>query len=257
MKHLKKIVLLLAVVSLIFNVSCSKDDGDDVTTDLSELEFVFDQSNPPVDQTIISNLSSSGDANATQIASQLSIANLMTLYLGFFEETQGSIKTNTPIGTCGGDAVVYTYTASDGVESFTVAYQICETSDKYTFQVLTSQNGVDFNLLIYAEESKADLREGLMNIYAGDPTDVEAGSEIIIAYTWKENSDGSFDYTASNDDAGFLLSIKINADNSGTLSYRLDGVLFYEATWNSTGTAGTYTNYDSEGNEVASGNWPG
>ncbi|MEO9484462.1 MAG: hypothetical protein ABJG47_13480 [Ekhidna sp.] len=254
MKHPRKIVLISSIIALLFSVSCGKDDGD--TIDLSNIEFAFSQSDPPIDQTIITNLANAQDPNASQIASQLSIANLMTAFLGYFQETPGAVQTTTPIGTCGGDAVVYTYTSTDGSDTYSIAYQICDSGDKYTFQVFVSVNGADFSLLVYAEETKTELKEGLMNIYAADPDEIAASTEVVLKYTWKENADGSLDYTASNDDQGFLISMKINADNSGTLSYTFDGLLSFEATWNATGTAGTFTNYDSQGNIVSSGSWP-
>ena len=55
MKHLKKITLLLAIFGLLFSISCGSDD-DGATVDLSEVEFAFDASNPPIDQTLITNL---------------------------------------------------------------------------------------------------------------------------------------------------------------------------------------------------------
>lgn len=254
MKHPRKILLILSVVALLFSVSCGKDDG--ATVDLSNVEFAFDQSNPPIDQTIITNLTNSGDQNAAQIAAQLSVANLMTLFLGYFNETPGAVTTTTPVGTCGGDALVYTYSTTDGTDTFSITYQICDAGDKYTFQVFLSSNGSDFKLLVYAEESKSELREGFMNLYAIEPDESEISNEVLIRYTWKENADGSLDYTASNDTQGFLITLKINADSSGTLSYVLDNIPYFDATWNATGTAGTYTYYDAQGNITSSGSWP-
>ena len=254
MKHLPKITLVFMFVSMFFVTSCGGDE-DETAPDLSDVAFTFDVSNPPIDETVITNLQSSGDPNALQISSQLGIANLMTIWLGFFQDQPDAVTSTTPIGTCGGSALVYTYTLSDGIESFSVAYQICETSDKYIFQIFVSENGADFDLFLYAEESKGDLRQGLMQIYSPDPSSSTAGTEVFFEYTWTENADGSFDFTVSDAMDGFLIEISINADNSGSISFQLDGQLSYEATWDSTGTSGTFVTYDN-GVETGSGNWP-
>lgn len=255
MYHLRKITLLIAVCSLLFITSCGKDDGD-VTVDLTEVDFGFDVSNPPIDQTIISNLSGSSDPNAAQIGGQLTVANLMTVWLSFFNQPDGAQQTNVPIGTCGGDALVYTYTVSSGSESFSIAYQICDADDKYIFQIFFSQNDDPFELFLYAEESKSDLRQGFMELYTTSLGGEVSGSEVVLKYTWNENSDGSFDFVVTDAEGDYKLTINVNADNSGSLAIEEGGVIYYEATWNADGTAGTYTYYDSEGNETESGNWP-
>ncbi|MEQ8904318.1 hypothetical protein [Ekhidna sp.] len=259
MKHLKKLTLLLAVISLLFSVSCSKDDGDeDINIDLKNVTFPFTSAKQPINQTIINNLNNSGDQNGLLISSQLSTVNFMTIWLSLFEHPTGATETNTPISACGGSALVYTFTASDDGQSFTMAYQICETTDKYIFQIFVSVNGNAMEEFIYAEESKADLLEGYMEIYAGSFGEVEedSNSDVYLKYTWKEAADGSIVYTAADSENQFLLTIDMEEDHSGSLSLKEDGLLTYEATWNATGTAGTYAYYDSEGNVTDSGNWP-
>ncbi|MEQ9466402.1 MAG: hypothetical protein RLN88_03270 [Ekhidna sp.] len=253
MNHLKKITLLITVFSLFFIVSCGSDD--EASVDLSEVEFAFDASNPPIDQTVINNLNNSGDPNALQISSNLTSANAMTTWISLFNQTSGAEESNVPIGTCGGNAVVYTYSYGSGDQSFTVAYQICEESNKYIFQIFFSQNGSTPALFIYAEQSKT-ANEGFMEIYGSAIGVSEVETVPVITYTWEENTDGSFLFTVSDSDGGFMISIVVNDDNSGELSYTIDGNLYYEATWNADGTAGTYAYYDDEGNETESGNWP-
>lgn len=253
MKHLRKITLLLAVIALLFNVSCSKDD-DETTVDLSAVQFAFDQSNPPIDQTVINNLAMTDDTNAALISSYLSTANLMTIWLTYFNQPSTAVQADSPIGTCGGNSATYTWTSSAGGETFAIAYQICETDEDYIFQIFWSVNGGDFEQIIYAEESKGELRDGFMQLFASDPTS-DIGNTAVIEYSWKENTDGSLDYTVSIDGQGVAMQIKVNPDNSGTIEYRLDGELFYEATWNSSGTSGTYTFY-SDGQATDSGSWP-
>jgi len=217
MKKMKLIFLLFFLSSLVLVTSCGDDDGD-VDTNLGDIEFTFDSSNPPVDQALINNLNNSGDPNGIQIAGNLSIANLMTIWLSYFNQPAGAVETNAPIGTCGGDAVVYTYSGSSGSETITVAYQICETNSNYTFQVFFSQNGSDFDLLMYGEESKSDLRSGYLEIYAADPSTSEPSSDVVLRYNWEESSDGSFEYIVTDDSDDFRLTINLSDDNSGELS---------------------------------------
>ncbi|WP_424963990.1 hypothetical protein [Ekhidna sp.] len=253
MKHLRKLTLLLAVFALLFSISCGSDDEE--TVDLSDVEFAFDVSNPPIDQTVITNLNNSGDQNALQISSNLTAANAMTGWLALFNQPSGSQQSSVPIGTCGGKAVVYTYTANSGSDTFTVAYQICETSSAYIFQIFFSQNGSDPELFIYAEQSKS-ANEGYMEVYGSAIGVSEVESVPVIRYTWEENTDGSFNFVVTDSNSGFVIDIDVNADNSGELSYTIDGSLYYEATWNATGSAGTYTYYNTDGSVSSSGTWP-
>ncbi|MEP1033389.1 hypothetical protein [Ekhidna sp.] len=253
MNHLRRITLLLATFALLFSISCSKDD--DTSVDLASVQFAFDQSNPPIDQGVINNLVGSDDPNAALAGTYLSSANLMTIWLAYFNQPSNAVQTDAPIGgACGTNSVTYTWTTTAGSETFTVAYQICESSDKYIFQVFWSINGGDFDQIIYAEESKGELRSGFMQLFGTNPN-AEIGSTVVLEYAWEESSDGSFDYTVSDDEQGFLIEISVNADNSGTLSYTIGGSLYYSATWDATGTSGTYAYY-SNGEITESGSWP-
>ncbi|WP_462250502.1 hypothetical protein [Ekhidna sp.] len=251
MKHLQKITLLTVLFAILFSTSCSKDD--DTSSDLSSVEFGFDQSTPPIDQSLINPMLNSTDQNAALIGSYLSTANLMTIWLSYFDQPAGAAAVDLPLGACGDNSVAYSWTTTAGTETFTVAYQICETSDRYIFRVFWSVNGSDFDQIIYAEESKGELKSGFMQLFATNPN-AEAGSSVLLEYAWQENADGSFEYAVTNDEQSFSMDILVNADNSGTISYTLDGALFYRASWNATGTEGTYEYY-SNGEVVESGSW--
>ena len=256
MKFLPKIVSFLSLISLILVMSCGSDDGEGNDLEsLENVEFTFDLDNLPLDEDLIDNMFSSSDPNALQIAAQLSTANALSSYLSFFAQAENIEPNSTsPIGTCGGNALVYTFSSSADGQSLTVSYQICETQDKYIFQMFFSMNGSELMPFIYAEESKSDLRKGLMNVFELDPD--RSNDDPLFTYTWEENTDGSFEYLARGlGTDGFLTTVNINADNSGSMTYEFDGMLRYEATWNTAGTAGTYTVY-SNGVEVESGVWP-
>lgn len=254
MKTIQKLTLALIIFSLIFSISCSKDD--DTTIDLTDVEFSFDINNPPIDPTLINNLLASTDANASLIGSQLSIANLMSVWFYLFDQPAGAVQSNVPIGTCGGNALVYTYNLSEENETASIAFQLCETDSKYTFQAFFSENGSAFELFMYAEESKLELKQGYMEVYTSGLGESSISSTVVLKYTWNENADGSFDFVVADSEGDFKLTIGLNADSSGTLEIEESGSPYYEATWNADGTAGTYAYYDGEGNITDSGNWP-
>ncbi|WP_370087245.1 hypothetical protein [Ekhidna sp.] len=254
MKTIQKLTFALIIFSLIFSISCSKDD--DATIEIIDVEFSFDATNPPISQTLINNLLATTDANASLIGSQLSVANLMSVWFYLFDQPEGAAQSNVPVGTCGGNALVYTYTMSEQGEIFSVAFQICETSSKYTFQIFFSENGSPFELFLYAEESKTELKQGYMELYTSDLSESSISSNVILKYTWNENADGSFDFVVEDSEGDFKLTIELGADESGSMEIEQSGSIYYQATWNSTGTAGTYAYYDSEGNVTDSGNWP-
>ncbi|WP_420577926.1 hypothetical protein [Ekhidna sp.] len=239
MKHLRKITLLLAVFALLFSISCGDDDAG---PDLSEVEIAFDSSNPPVSPSIITTMTSSSDPNAQEVGSNLATINAFTGWSAFFQQQQGATKTSTPIGTCGGDAVVYTYSTDSGNGTYTISYQICDEGDVYSFQMFYSENGSTPQLFIYAEQSKSG-DQGYMNVYGSGLGFAE--TQPVIIYAWEKNADNSFTFTITDSEESYLYTINVNEDNSGDLSYVIDGTLYYEATWNATGTAGTYTNHNS------------
>ncbi len=250
MRHLSRIALISIISSFLMIISCG-DDKDESGPDLSEVEFSFDTSNPPVDPSVVNNLLNNTNQNVQQVGVSLSLANALTSFLVYFSNAQSAASSTTPIGSCGGEAIVYTYSSTVEGETFAIAYQLCELSNKYVFQIFTSDNGVDFELYINAEESKADLREGFLEVYN---IFNETETEPVTEYEWKENVDGTFDFEVSSVD--FVISVKINADNSGSLSYELDGNLWYAATWSPDGSSGTYIYYNTDGTVSESGSWP-
>lgn len=257
MKHLKNTTLVLAFFSLVFLFSCKKDE--ETKTNLKEVKFSFDTSNPPINQELISNLSSASDANASRVGFSLASANLMTAWMSFFQAPASTEakESNVPIGTCGGDAFVSTYSYDVGAASPVIlGYQICETSDKYTFQLLVSEDGSKFVKFLSAEESKTELKQGFMELFGSSIGDESTSSSAVLKYTWKESADGSFEFGINGfDSSSSTTSIKINKDTSGSMQMTEDGKLSYKATWNADGTSGTYESYDSSGKLIDSGNW--
>lgn len=259
MKNLVKFFSL--AFFLAFTVSCGDDDSDSPSTSLENAEFEFSMGEPPI--TVPTAIAQSNDQNALQINTWLQTANAMTGWLSNFQTPAGATKSNTPVGKKSAvngrtkeDVVVYTYTADDGMgNTISVAYQLSEDSDNYIFEIFWQYNEGDFQRLIYAEESKDPLRNGFMEVYLTDPTSSGSSSEFIFRYEWNETATGQFTFRVFDSGDAFELVIVVLPDNSGSLSLSYSGVRSYEATWSADGTSGTFTTYDSEGNEESSGAW--
>lgn len=259
---------LMVLTLLFFAASCGDDDdGGSVSPDLENAEFAFETSAPPI--TVPSALSGSNNQEAATINGYLQLANSMTGWLTLFEAPQSATKSNTPIGRKAAalngrtqeDVVVYTWTYDDRAGTgvvFTVAYQISETDSDYIFETFWKINDGEFVKVLYAEESKDDLRNGYMEIYVFALFDEESDvltDDYFFRYEWSEEADGAFAFRFVDSEGSIEMEILVNADNSGSLTYELDGNLFYEATWNATGTSGTYASYGFDGELIESGTW--
>ncbi len=252
MKHLPKITLVFMLLFFISITSCGDDKDEETGPDLSEAALSFDAGNLPVDNELISNLLNETDQNAQLAASQLSLANGISAWLAIFSGSEGATTSSIPVGSCGGDALVYTYSYTIEGETTSIVYQVCELSTKYVFQIFISLDGSDLEQYIYAEESKSELKEGYMEV---NDIFTPGSSEALLVYRWKENSDNSFDFTIEDPGSDFVVSMKLNADDSGYVEYRFDGVLEYRIEWTTDGSSGTYTYYDSDGSIASSGSW--
>ncbi len=266
--HIMKIQLirtLMVFVMLFIAAACGDDDdGASVAPDLDNTEFTFDASEPPIE--IPSALSSSTNQEALTINSYLQLANGMSGWLGLLEAPQGATKSNIPVGRKGSkngrtqeDVVVYTWINDVGSgTTFTVSYQISESATAYIFETFWKINDGDFVRVLYAEESKDELRNGFMEVYAFTPFDTDSGvltESYFFRYEWNENAAGQFNFSIVDSESDFRIEVVVNPDGSGLLTYELGGTRLYEATWNAAGTSGTYTTYDFDGEVVDSGSW--
>ncbi|MEO0554929.1 MAG: hypothetical protein AAF149_17110 [Bacteroidota bacterium] len=247
---------------ILLAISCGDDDGEEVTVTpgLEDVEFTFSATEPPIDIQTAPLLQSS-DPNANQVGIWISQTDFFSSFLENFQAPAGAAKSTTPIGGKSSkngrtqeDVIVYTYTISEGGTSISVAYQISETSTSYVFEIFWKFDGTDYVKFIHAEESKDELRDGFMDIFAVDPGS-EEDEDFFLRYEWSETAAGLFTFKVFDVDEGFRLTIVSNPDNSGSLTVEFDGILNYEATWNSAGTAGTYATYDFDGNLISTGTW--
>lgn len=261
MKLLSKLLFTFSVVALI--TACGSDD-EAPAPNIENAELAFSAQNPPIE--IPTALSTSSDQNAVQINSQLQVVNAVSNLFASFEAPAGADKSTTPVGRSSkngrvaatqNDVVVYTYTATTSDDqgnsvSVTVAYQITDAGDKYTFELFYKFDGGDFIPYLYAEESKSDLREGYLVVY-NIFDDQNPGTESLITFEWDENSAGVFNFNYSA--FGARVELVVNPDNSGSMDLYYDGVRNFNGTWNAAGTAGTFTYYNENGSVSSSGEW--
>jgi hypothetical protein len=251
MKRLFNSSLWLIIIALIIT-SCSKDE--DVQPDLDDVEFTFDAENPPV--TIPQGLQTSSDSRALLANAFLNQANGIIAIVSSIQPPPGADKSSTPInGRSNGrvantkeNVSVYTWIASDGNNSVSYAYQVSETSTHYVFELFLKVNNDDYIRYWHSEQSKTG-KQGFLELFG----DYDEGN-YTLRYEWAEVA-GVFHFDMITADTE--INIISNPDHSGSLKVYENGQLETELTWNAGGTAGTYAEYDSEGNLEESGVWPG
>lgn len=264
MKLLARLFTLLLITSLI--TACGDDDNDVAPEpSIEEASLAFDAQNPPVE--IPAGLQQTNDQNASVIASQLNLVNgLSTSFSGFFQAPAGAEKSTTPVGrsingrtsATNNEVVVYTYTSSftdpetNQTITTTVAYQITDLGTDFLLELFFRFNDGEFVKYLEGKESKGPLRNGYLEIFPS-AYDGEQATEAAITFEWNEFADGLFEFSYFTETA--RVDISVNPDNSGNMEWYQSGSLYFTATWNAAGTAGTYAYYDN-GTQYESGEWP-
>ncbi len=180
MKHFKVFFLILFLALVI---SCSKKS--DPAPSLSSASISFGKAGQIV--TAPSALVSSQDTHALEAYGDLTEVNSLINYTAAFTVPSGATKTTTPIvGVNVGGRVASTqqdylvYIWSDPTYG-SVAYQISETTDRYTFELFYKATGTTVWVRYLDAEEKKDKSSGFMNIY--DPT-ITKVSPADISYVW-------------------------------------------------------------------------
>ena len=264
MKLLARIFSLLLIASLF--VACGDDDDNEVAPEptFEDASLEFSAQNPPVE--IPSGLQQADDPNAAAISGQLQLVNsLSTGFASFFEVPEGATRSTTPINTSGrvdatqNNVVVYTYTSTfqdpetGETSTYTVAYQITDLGTDFFLELFFQFDGGEYFKFLEGQESKGQLRNGYLEIYY-TAFDGQQSDTPAITFDWNESSNGLFEFSYFTE--GSSVEIVVNPDNSGSLEAFEGGSLYFSATWNAEGTAGTYAYYDGSGNATDSGNWP-
>jgi len=246
-----KLVLLLAIALITF--SCGDDEP--VKSELEEIRLSL------ADKTEIiklpTGLITSTNPYAQEAYSYAASANMMTSYFSFLSFPDGASKTKNPIVPANartsdaGDYLVYTWSdASVG----SIAYQLGDLGDSYSFEIFFKEPGSsDWLRYFYAEEKK-DQSSGFMkiyNIYGDDP------SFAFVEYSWVRVANVlTFEYKFLFDDEPALRAvITINeTTGAGQVVYFSGSLQLSRITWDALGN-GTWQTFDGEGNLDDSGSW--
>ncbi|QSE96572.1 hypothetical protein [Fulvivirga lutea] len=246
---LNKLFYFLLAFTIVL-AGCNDDDDSTPSQSLENAELSFSASDTPIE--LPAAMLASDDPNAQLAVGYVQQINGLSTQLSLFEVPAGATKSTTPIGKKGAengrteeDYLVYTFTDGD----YSVAYQISETTTHYVFELFwkfTPES--DYVKIVKAQESKL-IREGFLEYYTG-----QAESEFVFRYEWFEDPDGVLYFDLLTSDDEFRINAIINPNNSGTIDYYINGVIFYEISWNADGS-GSWRSYDFEGNLSETGEW--
>ena len=244
-----KMIKYLLISSVLLTFSCSKDDPKPASS--ASLSLASNQQT----FTAPTKMQSSSDPQAQMAVSWIATANAMSSYLSYFNAPAGATKSDVAITasnarTSSGSVTVYIWT--DSGTGYKIAYQVTENSNSYYFDAfLMLPNSTQWLKYVHAEELK-DKSKGSMKIYdiftGGNP------STVWLTYAWTRSGD-NFTLTITDLEDLFKVELAINQKTkAGNVKYYLDNVLEYQMTWDATG-AGTWIEYDEQGNIVEQGTW--
>jgi hypothetical protein len=247
---------LKRILSLIFGmavaISCSKDDDAEPSLEKVTLSLSADSQVIEVPTA----MQTSEDPYAAQAVAWVSMANAFSGNLALFTPPSGATKSSdiiTPVNgrvASTGKAVVYIWTDQ---QYGSVAYQIRDATDKYTFELFYKGNSdTGWYRYLYAEELK-DRSEGYMVLYDAWGFMSETRDEPMTRWDWSRQGD-VFTFEISDFDFGFRFVITVNTKTkAGSLVYYEDSEKLTEITWDAQGK-GTWKEYESN-QVVDEGTW--
>lgn len=248
---ISKVLSLIALMAVA--ISCSKDDEPEPQPNLEEATLSLAENAQVLE--VPAELLESDDPYATQVASMISLANGMSSSLALFTPPAGATHTNdiiTPVNgrTAATRALVYTW--SDP-QYGSVAYQIQDASDKYIFELFIK--GVEddgWYRYLYAEEKK-DRSAGHMAMYDALGTESDSRDTELFRWEWSREKD-NFSFSMGAGEYLYFTATINTKTKAGSMQFYDGEVMYSEVTWTGAGT-GTWTQFDSEGNVVESGEW--
>jgi hypothetical protein len=242
---------LIALMAVSF--SCSDDDKEpqpnieDAALSLAESSEVLE---------VPEALLTSDDPNAQLAASWIEMANGLSANLAMFTPPANAARSTdliTPVNgrVASNSGVVYTW--SDPSYG-SVAYQITDASDKYTFELF--YKGLDdtgYYRYLYAEEMK-DRSEGYIALYDAWGTETDTRDAELMRWEWsraKENF--TFKMTVGENDLSFTVTVNTKT-KAGSVVYNESSVKMYEMNWNADGS-GAWKYFDETGAVTEEGTW--
>lgn len=251
-----KITRILSLIALMaIAISCSKDDDDpqpNVNVENAAISFSENSKVLEVPQGLID----SEDQNAKMAAAFVDMANNIGANLALFTPPAGATKSTELITPTNGrtsatSGVVY-YWSDPSYGS--VAYQVRDDDDKYTFELL--YKGVDdagWYRYLYAQEMK-DRSNGYMALYDVWGFEDDSRGAEMMRWEWTRKGD-LFTFKMSDREGGFNLTISVNTKTkAGSLIYFEGSSKQSEIVWDAKGS-GTWKLYDDTGAVWQEGFW--
>jgi len=248
-------ILLLVFGLALFLVSCSKKSDPQPSASLSSASLSLGSTQAV---TVPSGLSNSTDPHAQEAYSFAESVNAIASYTTAFAAPSGATKTTTPIvavNVAGRVAatqqnyLVYIWTDPNSGSS--VAYQVSETTDSYTFELFYKEAGTTVWIRYLDAEEKKDKSTGFLNVF--DPT-ITKVSPAILSYNWVRATN-TFSFIIT-DDSGSKVTLHTNTQTKvGDVEAYASDILTEKLTWDAQGH-GTWAAYDTDGITVlSSGVW--
>lgn len=247
-----KTLLLIFSLSFLF-AACSKKDDAQPSLSSASLSLSKGQT-----VTVPTGLSTSSDAHAQEAYSFAMSINAISTLTSAFTAPAGATKSTTPIvGVNVGGRVTATqqnylvYTWTDPSSGESIAYQVSETPDSYTFELFYKQAGTTIWVRYIDAEEKKDKSSGFLKLY--DPT-VTKVSPPTVTYAWTRGTN-TINFVIT-DDYGTKVVVNINTQTkAGDVAAYVSNTLSEKLTWDAQGH-GTWAEYDTDGITVlASGTW--
>ncbi len=235
-------LLFLFSIGLIFLSSCKKNEvepanGDDFKLGLFDLQTI----------TVPDAMAQSSDPHAQQANAQILLLGSFKIYQAFFLFPVGAEKSNTPItGRRAGNYSVYKWSDGNGGE---IAYQYRQDGDKIFFEVFFKENGSNYVKFIDGTQT-IGRSAGIMYIYEKG---FNSTTLVAVEYTWDYNNDVSTS-SMKTTESDVLLEVVSQADKSGELLLKENGVVRASWSWNAAGV-GSWIDYNEDGSVSDQGSW--
>jgi len=252
----KKNLLPVFGLMMLFASCSKKSDPQPSSSSLASAQLSMSTAQPIA---VPNALSTSSDIHAQEAYSLVTSANDLTSLTASFDNIpSGASKSSTAIvGVNVGGRIAATqqsylvYTWTDPQSGGSVAYQVSETTDSYTFELFYKKSGSSDWIRYLDAEEKKDKSSGFLKVF--DPSITKVSSPVFY-YTWTRGTN-TLNFVIT-DDTNYKLVINSNTQTkAGDVESYTNNVLGEKLTWDNQGH-GTWALYDSDGITVASnGTW--
>jgi hypothetical protein len=248
MKNTYKFLLIIFPAILFF--ACSKDK--ETEPKFEDHTFIFSFKDPGFMLQAPSGLRNSNDEMAQSVVELIEDANSITDFFDMMEIPAGAEKSHTPIIIGGGNpspnTKYWVYKWSD--DGSPVAYQVSESSSKYTWEFLYKGSGEEWFRMVYAEEKK-DRSTGKMdfyNFFFGAP------DQILFNYEWNRSAN-LFELKITGQDLHYHFTMN-SSTKAGkiTMKFEDEEVINFEVIWDAQGN-GSWRYYYEDGEVIEEGSW--